>query len=113
MATSRPHSRRTTARHEAEPIRITTAGSDPQADLARRQRKYVIAMTVRTLCFVGAAITGAMGLTWVWPFLIAGAVILPYVAVVMANANDSRSTDLPLTGGGEAQRLLGTGRHGS
>ena len=94
-------------------IRITTAGSDPQADLARRQRKYVIAMSIRTLCFVGAAITGAMGLHWVWPFLIAGAVILPYVAVVMANANDSRTTELPLTGGGEAQRILGPGSDGS
>ncbi len=96
-----------------EAIRITTAGSSPQADLARRQRKYVIAMTIRTLCFVGAAISGAAGLHWLWPFLIAGAVILPYVAVVMANANDSRSNEVPLVGGGDAQRQLGEGGHGA
>lgn len=90
-------------------IRITTAGLSPEADLARRQRKYVIAMTIRTLCFIGAAISGAAGIHWLWPILIAGAIILPYVAVVMANANDSRSTELPLTGGGNAQRQLGAG----
>lgn len=94
---------------DGDAIRITTAGSSPEADLARRQRKYVIAMTIRTLCFIGAAITGAAGIHWLWPILIAGAIILPYVAVVMANANDSRSTELPLTGGGDAQRQLRAG----
>ncbi|MFC5729879.1 MULTISPECIES: DUF3099 domain-containing protein [Nocardioides] len=98
---------------EEPAIRITTAGADPQADLSRRQRKYVIAMTIRSLCFVAAAITGAAGLVWVWPFLILAAVVLPYVAVVMANANDSRATELPLTGGGDAQRQLGPGSHGA
>lgn len=91
-------------------IRITTAGSSPHDDLARRQRKYVVAMTIRTLCFVGAAISGAAGIHWLWPFLIVGAIVLPYVAVVMANAEDSRSTALPLTGGGDAQRQLGAAR---
>lgn len=91
------------------PIRITTVGSSPQAELSRRQRRYVIAMSIRSLCFVGAVITGVAGLVWVWPFLIAAAVVLPYVAVVMANANDSRATELPLTGGGDPQRQLGHG----
>mgnify|MGYP006195295613 CR=1 FL=1 len=90
-------------------IRITTAGNDPQADLARRQRKYVIAMSVRTLCFIGAAISGAAGIHWLWPILIVGAVVLPYVAVVAANANDSRASSLPLPGGGDPQRQLGPG----
>ncbi|HWJ66846.1 MAG TPA: DUF3099 domain-containing protein [Nocardioides sp.] len=94
-------------------IRITTAGTSPEADLARRQKKYVIAMTIRTLCFVGAAISGAAGLHWLWPILILASLVLPYVAVVMANANDSRSTELPLTGGGDAQRQLGTATHDS
>lgn len=98
--------------HEPAAIRITTAGSSPEADIARRQKKYAIAMGIRTLCFIGAAITGAAGLHWVWPFLILASLFLPYVAVVMANANDSRSSDLPLTGGGDAQRQLGPGQHG-
>ncbi|KRA28204.1 hypothetical protein ASD81_23965 [Nocardioides sp. Root614] len=94
-------------------IRITTAGDSPQADLARRQRKYAIAMTIRTLCFIGAVIAGVAGVGWLWPILIVGAVFLPYVAVVLANAGDSRSTELPLTGGGDAQRQLGPGSHGA
>lgn len=94
-------------------IRITTAGDSPQADLARRQRKYAIAMTIRTLCFIGAVFAGVAGVGWLWPILIVGAVFLPYVAVVLANAGDSRSTELPLTGGGDAQRQLGPGSHGA
>lgn len=94
-------------------IRITTAGDSPQADLARRQRKYAIAMTIRTFCFIGAVIAGVAGVDWLWPILIVGAVFLPYVAVVLANAGDSRSTELPLTGGGDAQRQLGPGTHGA
>src|SRR4051794_10222082 len=92
-----------------EAIRITTAGDGPQADLAQRQRRYVIAMSIRTLCFIGAVIAGVSGVNWLWPILIVGAVVLPYVAVVLANAKNSKSTALPLTGGGEAQRLLGPG----
>lgn len=94
-------------------IRITTAGEGPQVDLSRRQRKYAIAMTIRTLCFIGAVIAGAAGIGWLWPILIAGAVILPYVAVVLANSGDSRSNALPLTGGGNAQRQLGAGSDGA
>ncbi len=94
-------------------IRITTAGDSPQADMARRQRKYAIAMTIRTFCFIGAVLAGAAGIGWLWPILIVGAVFLPYVAVVLANAGDSRSTELPLTGGGDAQRQLGPGTHGA
>jgi hypothetical protein len=66
-------------------------------------------MTSRTLCFVGAAISGAAGIHWLWPLLIAAAIILPYVAVVAANAEDSRASGMPLTGGGDPQRQLGDG----
>lgn len=98
---------------QPDAIRITTAGNNPQADISRRQKKYAIAMTIRTLCFIGAAISGAAGINWLWPFLIFGSLVLPYVAVVLANANDSRSSSLPLPGGGDPQRQLGAGPHGS
>ncbi|KAA1429287.1 DUF3099 domain-containing protein [Nocardioides antri] len=90
------------------PIRITTAGSTPQADLARRQRRYIISMSIRTACFIGAAIAGMAGITWLWPILIAAAVILPYVAVVNANAASSKTDALPLTDGGRSDRQLGS-----
>ena len=68
------------------PIRSTTAGSSPPAALARRQRRYLISMGIRVLCFIGAVIAGIAGVNWLWPILVGGALILPYVAVVMANA---------------------------
>ncbi len=89
------------------PIRITTAGSSPEADLARRQRRYIISMSIRTLCFIGAAIAGMAGITWLWPLLILAALVLPYVAVVNANAATTRTDGLPLTGGGRSDRQLG------
>lgn len=45
-------------------------------------------MSLRTICFVGALLVGAGWVRWV---LIAGAVFLPYIAVVMANAVHARS----------------------
>ena len=40
-------------------------------------------MSIRTLCFVGAVLVGDNWFRWV---LVAGAFILPYIAVVMANS---------------------------
>lgn len=65
-------------------------------------------MTVRSVCFVSAAIAGINGLTWLWPLLILAAIVLPYIAVVAANANDSRDTTMALPDGGSAQRQLGS-----
>ena len=89
------------------PIRITTAGSTADADLARRQRRYIVSMSIRTVCFIGAAIAGMAGLNWLWPILIAAAVILPYVAVVNANAVTTRTDALPLLDNGRSDRQLG------
>lgn len=79
--------RRASREAEPSPVRITTAATSRADDIAARQRRYVISMTIRTLCVVGAVAVGDIWLRWV---LLAGAVFLPYVAVVMANAGDSR-----------------------
>lgn len=70
----------------AEAIRITTAAANRADEIRLRQKRYLMSMSLRTICFVGAVITSLAGIDWLWPFLIAGAIILPYVAVVMANA---------------------------
>jgi hypothetical protein len=75
------------ARRKAEPVRITTAPTSHRDDLDRRRRRYVISMAVRTLCFVGAIVVGDNWVRWV---LVAGAFVLPYVAVVMANSASPR-----------------------
>ena len=69
-----------------EAIRITTAAANRAEDIQARQKRYLLSMSLRTICFVGAIAASLAGLDWLWPFLIAGAIILPYVAVVMANA---------------------------
>lgn len=66
-----------------EPVRITTAAVSPEEDRRRRQRRYMISMSIRTACFIGAVLVGEGWLRWV---LVAASLILPYFAVVMANS---------------------------
>lgn len=47
-----------------------------------RRDRYMIGMTVRTVCFIGAILTSG-AVQWV---LLAGALFLPYIAVFIANA---------------------------
>ena len=70
------------ARKEPEVVRITTAPRSRRDDIAGRQRRYVISMTIRTLCFLAAVVS--MGHWFMWVFL-AASFFLPYVAVVIAN----------------------------
>jgi hypothetical protein len=94
---------------EPEAVRITSAAASRNEDIARRQKKYLLSMSLRTICFVGAIVTALLGLRWVWPFLIAGALILPYIAVVMANAATTRTEGFALMDQGAPQRQLGPG----
>lgn len=80
----------------AAPIRITTASSNRNLDIASRQRKYIISMAIRSACFIGAVIAGLAGVNWLWPILIGGAIVLPYIAVVLANAADMRGDNFSL-----------------
>jgi hypothetical protein len=82
-------------RHD-EAIRITTAAASRDQDIRSRQRHYLVSMSIRVVCFVGAVIAGANGVNWLWPLLIAGAIVLPYVAVIGANAAHTRGEDFQL-----------------
>ena len=65
-------------------MRITTAADEPHDDIAARQRRYLISMAhPHGLLRRRDRRRPAAWLRWV---LVAGAVFLPYVAVVMANA---------------------------
>src|SRR6478609_4454386 len=90
------------------PIRITTAQSSAGADIDHRQRRYLIAMGVRTLCFLMVALLAIthLGPGWLpWIFVVA-AVVLPYVAVVMANAAGTKSDGFELMDGPSQDRGL-------
>jgi hypothetical protein len=60
-------------------------------DLAQRQRRYLISMSIRTVSFVLAVVTHGP-VRWIF---VAAALILPYIAVVMANAVGSRTEESP------------------
>ncbi|MCW2856389.1 MAG: hypothetical protein JWR52_2004 [Marmoricola sp.] len=69
---------------EADVVRITAAPDNPNEDIDRRQRRYLISMGIRTLCFVGSVFT--VHIPWLCGTLIAASFVLPYIAVVLANA---------------------------
>ncbi len=75
---------------DTEAVRITTAAASREADIARRQRRYVLSMTLRTVCFLAAVLVGPGWLRWV---LVVAALLLPYIAVVMANAVTTKADD--------------------
>jgi arginine exporter protein ArgO len=93
------------------PVRITTASAGAGVDISARQKRYVITMGIRTLCVMAIAclaITHA-GPGWLpWVF-IGGAVFLPYVAVVMANAANTKSDGFELRDGSSQERELTRG----
>jgi hypothetical protein len=72
-----------------EVVRITNAPEPLAEDLARRSRRYLWQMSIRVVCFVAAVAVDH----WSRWLLLAGAVVLPYVAVVLANAGRERSID--------------------
>jgi len=78
------------ARAHEQPIRITTAAESRQVDIAQRQKRYLITMSIRTVCFVGAVIAAVNHVTWLWPILIVASLFLPYIAVVIANASNTK-----------------------
>ncbi len=90
-------------------VRITTAAESRNADIAARQRRYLLSMGLRTLCFVGAILASLAGIHWLWPILIVGALVLPYVAVVMANATGRRGDGFALLDEGVGHPELGPG----
>jgi predicted tellurium resistance membrane protein TerC len=67
----------------AEPQAVTSIEESPYQERRSRFIKYTIAMVIRVICIVLAV---AIPLGW-WTFIfVAGAVFLPYFAVVIANA---------------------------
>ncbi len=68
---------------------ITSASAGLSKDQSARQRRYFLSMMVRTACFI---LTVLLPSPYRW-FALVGAVILPYIAVVVANAG--RETVIP------------------
>lgn len=102
---------------------VTGVPQSMQDDQDERMRRYLISMGIRTLCFI-LAVVFIVILHWTiigW-VMVGGAVVLPYIAVVMANATRSRRTEYmapvppvarstPELGRGQ-EPLHGTAEHG-
>ncbi|MER7952754.1 DUF3099 domain-containing protein [Streptomyces sp. NPDC096079] len=79
-----------------EVFRITGARQGLADDVRGRQRRYVISMTVRTLSVIAAAVLWNIERHVAFVALGLG-ILLPYVAVVIANAGRETSPSLPST----------------
>ena len=71
-----------------------TAVADPLADdIARRTRRYLVQMGVRVVCFLLVVVLWNRMPVWVAVILLVAAVVLPYVAVILANEGRERRDD--------------------
>jgi hypothetical protein len=74
---------------------ITNARSGTSKEMASRVRRYTITMAFRTACFISMIFVHGP-FRWV---LFAGAVVLPYIAVVVANQANQRNQGHDVTPG--------------
>lgn len=74
-----------------EVFSVSSVRTSLHDDLDLRMKRYLISMSVRTVCFV-LAVAFEGWLRWVF---VAFAVFLPYVAVVMANSGNTRAPAAP------------------
>jgi len=73
--------------------RITNAPESLSADQSRRERRYLVQMGIRVVCFLLAVFLLGRVPGWVTGILLLAAVVLPYVAVILANAGRERRDD--------------------
>lgn len=73
------------------PFLITEAQDSLTIDQGNRQRRYLIMMSIRTTCFLATIFLPS---PYRWATLVA-AMILPYIAVVLANAGRETITEKP------------------
>lgn len=89
---------------------VTTARTPRSEDRRNRARNYFIAMGIRTVCFIAACVTATVSrgvLMWVFIVL---AVVLPYIAVVIANATNYTIGSIePATGLDEIRQIPPSG----
>ena len=69
--------------NESEPVLITEAQPSLDEQLSARRTKYLIMMSIRVVCLVLAAVF--YHTPWLLAIFVAGAVALPWMAVLIAN----------------------------
>jgi hypothetical protein len=73
--------------NEPPTFSISQARESLDDEMHHRMKRYLISMSIRTVCFVLAVVLHG----WMrWTMALA-AIVLPYIAVVMANAGPSKN----------------------
>ena len=86
----------------AEPMssrNITTLPDSPEIDRAHRLSRYVWQMAFRVVCFVAAVLIWSAWHSWIAVLPIVAAAVVPWVAVVLANAGNRTGGDVVRPGG--------------
>jgi hypothetical protein len=94
---------RSTPDHEtlqpASSQNITTLPDNPEIDRAHRLSRYVWQMAFRVVCFVAAVLVWSAWHSWIAVVPIVAAAIVPWVAVILANAGNRTGVDVVRPGG--------------
>lgn len=77
---------------------ITNARTGSSREMASREKQYVITMAFRMACFISIFFVHG----WVRWVVLAGAVFLPFIAVLFANQANQKSTVSVVQRGGPA-----------
>ncbi|HYK70012.1 MAG TPA: DUF3099 domain-containing protein [Streptosporangiaceae bacterium] len=64
---------------------VTEARPGLSDDIRYRERRYLIMMGIRTVCFIAAVLMFVNHLGWLTAIPAVGALVIPYFAVVFAN----------------------------
>ena len=64
---------------------VTQARRGLSEDISNRQRKYLLMMGIRAVCFVAAVLMFINHLGWLSAIPAVGAIVIPYFAVIYAN----------------------------
>ncbi len=76
----------------AKPQSVTSLSISPEEERKRRMIRYTVAMSIRVVCLVlGMVVQG-----WLMWLFFAGAILLPYFAVVLANDNGGAGNEKKL-----------------
>ena len=88
-----------------QPLLVTTAPQSPRDEQRSRQRRYLITMGIRVVCFVLAIVMASLHLAWAAGVAVAASLILPWVAVVAANAGPRRTAETAMLYDPERRQL--------
>jgi Flp pilus assembly protein TadB len=90
---------------DSDVVLVTTAAPSRAEERRHRERRYLITMAARVIAFV-VAIVFATG--WIRVIAVVLALVLPWIAVVAANAGPTRRrAEVPSLYSGRAPRELG------